>query len=46
VYVTDAGPATHFQSVFACAEKAGYIQEVCEFMYEVANTFVEFYENC
>ena len=25
VYVTDAGQATHFQSVFACAEKAGYI---------------------
>ena len=24
VYVTDAGQATHFQSVFACAEKAGY----------------------
>ena len=24
VYVTDAGQATHFQSFFACAEKAGY----------------------
>merc|ERR1712117_523422 len=24
VYVTDAGQATHFQSIFACAEKAGY----------------------
>jgi len=24
VYVTDAGQATHFQSVIACAEKAGY----------------------
>merc|ERR1719150_1735044 len=23
-YVTDAGQATHFQSIFACAEKAGY----------------------
>eukprot|EP00092_Neocalanus_flemingeri_P029483 GFUD01032013.1.p1 GENE.GFUD01032013.1~~GFUD01032013.1.p1 ORF type:complete len:664 (-),score=183.96 GFUD01032013.1:178-2169(-) len=28
VYVTDAGQATHFQSVFACAEKAGYIKGV------------------
>ena len=26
VYVTDAGQATHFQSVFACTEKAGYIK--------------------
>ena len=26
VYVTDAGQATHFQQVFACAEKAGYIK--------------------
>merc|ERR1711972_182487 len=25
IYVTDAGQATHFQSVFACAEKAGYV---------------------
>jgi len=24
VYVTDAGQATHFQSIFACAERAGY----------------------
>jgi len=23
VYVTDAGQATHFQSIFACAERAG-----------------------
>ena len=28
VYMTDAGQATHFQSVFACAEKAGYIKGV------------------
>ena len=28
VYVTDAGQATHFQSVFACAQKAGYIKGV------------------
>jgi len=26
VYVTDAGQSTHFESVFACAEKAGYLQ--------------------
>jgi len=26
VYVTDAGQATHFQQVFACAEKAGYLK--------------------
>ena len=26
IYVTDAGQATHFQQVFACAEKAGYVQ--------------------
>merc|ERR1712198_772437 len=25
IYVTDAGQATHFESVFACAEKAGYV---------------------
>merc|ERR1711872_689230 len=25
IYVTDAGQATHFQSVFACAERAGYV---------------------
>jgi len=25
VYVTDAGQATHFDSVFACADKAGYL---------------------
>jgi len=28
VYVTDAGQATHFQSVFACAQKAGYTKGV------------------
>jgi len=28
VYVTDAGQATHFQSVFACANKAGYTKGV------------------
>merc|ERR1719300_441961 len=28
IYVTDAGQATHFQSIFACAEKAGYSKEV------------------
>ena len=28
VYVTDAGKATRFQSVFACAEKARYIKGV------------------
>jgi len=27
IYVTDAGQATHFQSVFACAERAGYVPE-------------------
>merc|ERR1719237_1580022 len=26
VYVTDAGQATHFQSVIACAQKAGYFK--------------------
>lgn len=26
VYVTDAGQATHFQTVFACAERAGYLK--------------------
>ena len=26
IYVTDAGQATHFQSVIACAGKAGYIK--------------------
>ena len=26
IYVTDAGQATHFQQVFACAEKAGFIK--------------------
>jgi len=28
VYVTDAGQETHFRSVFACAEKAGYSKDV------------------
>merc|ERR1719154_424662 len=28
VYVTDLGQATHFQSVFACAERAGYAKRV------------------
>lgn len=28
MYVMDAGQATHFQSVYACAEKAGYIKGV------------------
>ena len=28
MYVMDVGQATHFQSVYACAEKAGYIKGV------------------